>query len=330
MYPARIHPLAADLGIFRRQSPRSGKNLARDRVVSFCRDRESDVVGGQLGTDSQHLRFVQRRRSGIESVAILHAACRTLLESHCLHRMLDQTTRAHVVRTGRKIRHAEVAQIVRDGPSGCGNLFSSTGLKVDAQSEDLKALHRFPVLVGNLPSDHSCRVKAQCQTLQLFSGLESDESSGRAHPLAARIPKIRCAKPKPRSCRQEDRETRTCRLVRCARCAQHRQPSLCRDRKGRVRLAPWGRVRRYRSGRRVPKFAPALTWRVGDSLFVWAAVTVAGVSKNTAHRAVGDVECETRRLAIELRVHRTCPGEHHTPVPTWMHRALFTIGTELG
>jgi hypothetical protein len=49
-------------------------------------------------------------------------------------------------------------------------------LKVDAQSEDLKALHCFPVLVGDLPSYHSCRVKAQCQTLQLLSRLESDES----------------------------------------------------------------------------------------------------------------------------------------------------------
>src|ERR1035438_9398976 len=89
----------------------------------------------------------------------MHTACRTLLESHCLHRVLDQTTRAHVVRTWRKIRHAEIAEIVSDGLSGSGNLFSSTWLKVDAESEGLKALHCFPVFVRDLPCDDSCRRK---------------------------------------------------------------------------------------------------------------------------------------------------------------------------
>src|ERR1017187_1508900 len=107
----------------------------------------------------------------------MHAACRTLLESHCLHRVLDQTTRAHVVRTWRKIRHAEIAEIVSDSLSGSGNLFSSTWLKVDAESEGLKALHCFPVFVRDLPYDDSCRVKAQDQALQLFSRLESYEST---------------------------------------------------------------------------------------------------------------------------------------------------------
>jgi hypothetical protein len=89
--------------------------------------------------------------------------------------MLDQTTGADEVKTGREIRQAEAAEIVGDGPTGCGNLFSSTWLKVDAQSEDLETLHCFSVVVGDLPGDHSCGVKAQGQTVQFFSGLESDE-----------------------------------------------------------------------------------------------------------------------------------------------------------
>ena len=132
-------------------------------------------IRDRLGADFQHFRFVQRRRSGIERVAIMHAAGRTLLESHGPHRMLDQTTRARVVRAGRKIRYAEVAQIVSDGPSGKGNLFSPTWLKADAQSEDLKALHCFTVLVGDLPGDQACGVKAQGQTFQLLSGLKGNE-----------------------------------------------------------------------------------------------------------------------------------------------------------
>ena len=79
--------------------------------------------------------------------------------------------------TGRKVRHAKVAEIVSDCPRGCSNLFLSARLKVDAQSENLKALNSFPVLVGDLPGYHSCRVKAQSQILQFLSGFENDEAA---------------------------------------------------------------------------------------------------------------------------------------------------------
>jgi hypothetical protein len=88
--------------------------------------------------------------------------------------MLDQTTGADEVRTGLKIRQAEVTQIVSDGSTNGGNLFLPTWQKVDAQSKELDAQHRFPVLIGNLPGDRSCRMKVQGQTVHLLPGLESD------------------------------------------------------------------------------------------------------------------------------------------------------------
>src|SRR5580700_12166752 len=139
--PRSIHSLAADLGVFKRRARPCGDHLARDRIVSLGWDGESDFVGGRLGSNLHDLRFVLRRRSGIKSVAILHTARRTLLEPHFAHRMLDQPSRAHVVRTGLKIRYAEVAQVVSDCSTEAGNLFSSPRLKLDAQSHDLKALN---------------------------------------------------------------------------------------------------------------------------------------------------------------------------------------------
>jgi len=89
--------------------------------------------------------------------------------------MLNQTARAHVVRTGRKIRQTEVAEIVSDCSTGSRDLFLPTRLKVDAQSEDLKTLDCFPVFIGDLPGDHSGRLKTESKILKLLAGFESDE-----------------------------------------------------------------------------------------------------------------------------------------------------------
>src|SRR5580698_6163713 len=138
--PGGLHSLAADFGVFKRRARLCRDHLACDRVVSLGRYGESDFVGGRLGSELHDLCFVHRRCSGIKSIAILHAARWTLLEPSCPHRMLDQTSRAHIVRTGWKIRHAEVAQVVSDCSTESGNLFSSSRPKLDAQSHDLKAL----------------------------------------------------------------------------------------------------------------------------------------------------------------------------------------------
>src|SRR5258708_17031890 len=82
-----------------------------------------------------------------------------------------------MVRTWGQIRKAEVADIVRDGPAGIGDLFPAARLKVDAQSKDLKALDWFLVFVGHLPVNYSCRIKTQIEILQFLSGVQSDVST---------------------------------------------------------------------------------------------------------------------------------------------------------
>ena len=243
----------------------------------------------------------------------MHAACRALLESDFSHRLMDETTRTHIVRTRGQIRQAEVAEIVRDGPAGSGDLFSATRLKVDAQSKDLKALDWFLVFVGHLPRNYPCRVKAQIEILQLLPGFQSDVST-----MAVPIP-----------LRREFRKP----------VAPHRHAiGACRKIRKHKRAVWAGAHDTLRTGglRCLGIGRGELDLSLGDG---FAGIGAGDATQDLPQRQlVGlgivlrlgrcnrgwsqqeycaqrscDAECETRRLAFELRVHRTCPDEHHTP-----------------
>ena len=71
----------------------------------------------------------------------------------------------------------KVAQIVSDGLTRCGDLFSSPRPKLDAQNHDPKALNCLPVFVGDLPGDHSRGAKAQGYAIHSLSRAECNEST---------------------------------------------------------------------------------------------------------------------------------------------------------